>query len=320
MYTLVLTHDIDYLSLKEIPWSCKTLWGFSYRCLKAAVSFSQFRYSIGQRVELLWNGISMPLVKFGLRDDPWESSLDSIIEMEKRLGVKSTFFFLPFPNLPGITPAGQVAPANRSAFYKVTDYKERIQSLELEGWEIGVHGIDAYRIESSAVREKMEIEGILGHNDIGIRMHWLYTSVAETWQILARAGYRYDSTLGWNEEVGFPDGHFTPFRPFKDQPFTLLPLNIQDQALFEGLKLSDDAAWEKICVILSEAKTHDGVVTVLWHNYSFITPMLWGSTYERIIRQAQADGAQILRAIDAVNNEYAVTKDYEEATKDYEEA
>ncbi len=294
MYTLVLTHDIDYLSLREIPWSCRTLWGFSYRCLKAAVSGRRFRFDMLRRLRLAWDGISMPLIKLGLRSDPWAASLDEMVAMERRFGVRSTLFFIPFPNMPGIAPTGGDAPLNRAAFYAVRDHAERIRELEADGWEIGVHGIDAFRTAESAEREKREIETILGHNDIGIRMHWLYSKDEASWEILRRAGYRYDATYGWNEKVGFPGGHFFPFMPFEGDAFAQLPLNIQDQGL------SEDEAWLKVLRMLNTANAHDGVVTLLWHNYSYAPPFLWGGLYERIVRQALVDGARIVRAMDAV--------------------
>ncbi len=300
MYTLVLTHDIDYLSLREIPWSCKTLWGFSYRCLKAAVSFRQFRFGLLRRLNLVWDGISMPLIKLGLRSDPWEQSLDLMIAMERRLGVRSTLFYIPFPNMPGIAPSGGDAPANRAAFYAAGDNADRIRELEADGWEIGVHGINAYRSVESAEAEKREMETILGHDEIGIRMHWLYSRDEASWEILRRAGYRYDATFGWNEKVGFPGGRYFPFQPFEGDAFAQLPLNIQDQALFDGLGLSEDEALLDVQRMLQTANEHDGFVTLLWHNTSYMAPYMWGGLYERIVRQALIDGARIVRAMDAV--------------------
>ncbi|HLP16698.1 MAG TPA: hypothetical protein VK470_10595, partial [Bacteroidota bacterium] len=202
MYTLVLTHDIDYLSLKEIPWFCRTLWGFSYRCFLAAFTSKLGTRSFRRRARVLWDGISMPLIKLGWRSDPWASSLEQMIEIEKHLGVRSTIYFLPFPNQPGSTPAGMAAPYNRTSFYDVGDHSEMLRLLESEGWEIGLHGINAYWDESSALEEKGKIEEILGHDNIGIRMHWLYYNHEQTWSLLSRVGFRYDATHGWNEKVG----------------------------------------------------------------------------------------------------------------------
>ena len=302
MYTLVLTHDIDCLSLKEFPWMHKTLWGFSYHCLKAAVSPRGIRYSLRQRAMLVWDCVSMPLIKLGLRNDPWAESFALMIATERRLGVRSTLYFLPFPNRAGVTPLGTEAPANRSIYYDVRKEGAMIRALERDGWEIGVHGIDAYWDDTAARQEKQVIEEILGHDKIGIRMHWLYSRDQATWKLLSRTGYAYDATLGWNQAVGFPGGHYTPFRPIDGEPFMLLPLNIQDQALFQEMKLSEEEAWVKASEVIAKANAHDAVVTLLWHNNSFVAPAHWGAMYERIIRQAQADGARIIRAIDAVTD------------------
>jgi peptidoglycan/xylan/chitin deacetylase (PgdA/CDA1 family) len=302
-YTLVLTHDIDVMSLQELPWLCLTLWGFSYRCLMAAFFRGVMKLTIRQRLQAFWYGISMPLIKLGLVRDPWKSSLDLLLDMERRLGVRSTLYFLPFPNIRGTTVSGEPAPANRSIFYSVKEHREQIRALEAEGWEIGVHGIDAHWSAEAAERERHEITAVLGHDHLGIRMHWLYHKGRETFEILSKAGYVYDATPGWNDKVGFPEERFQPYAPINGDPFQVLPLNIQDCAMFEELRLSEDEAWNETTAILKKAALHHAVITVLWHNDSFALPRFWGSFYERLIKQAREDGARIVRAIDIVRTE-----------------
>jgi hypothetical protein len=303
-YILVLTHDIDALSLKELPLRGRTFWGFIYRSL--IVNFRRFlRCDLGIReyLQSLMCVLLLPLIKLGLAKDPWRESLHRMLKIEKQYGVRSTLFFIPISRTPGHTPEGKQAPSNRAAYYDLQAYASLLQRLVREGWEVGVHGIDAYRDLESAKAELQAICRLLpGINKVGIRIHWLYHLGAETWKILEAAGYAYDATFGWNDRIGFPEGQYRPFRPKGISNLVVLPLNIQDGALLGEWRqfLSNKEAWEQVECLLTEAKKVGAVVTVLWHNNSFATPRFWGWLYERILERAQQDGAYICRAIDVV--------------------
>jgi len=303
-YILVLSHDIDVLSIKELPLLGRTFWGFAYRCLLV-----NLRRLFMRKLHFMQYGnslkyvILLPFIKVGLAKDPWQESFQIMLDIEKRYGVRSTIFFVPFPRKPGHTPEGKPARGNRAAHYQLEEYKGMLQQLEREGWEIGVHGIDAYLNLKSAKAELEAIRKLIPERDrIGIRVHWLYHKGEETWKILDKAGYAYDATFGWNDRIGFPDGRYEPFKPERAQSLVVLPLNIQDGALLGEWHqfLSNEQAWQQVEQVLAEAKEHKAVVTVLWHNNSFVAPRYWGWLYERIIQRAKEDGARICRAIDVV--------------------
>lgn len=303
-YTLVLTHDIDVLSLKELPLDSKTFWGFVYRCL--IVNFSRLlsgRLSFHAYLDSLKHVLLLPLIKLRITKDPWQESLNVIIELERRYGVRSTFFFIPFARQPGYTPEGKPAPSNRAAYYNLNEFRGLLQKLEREGWEIAVHGINAYHDPALAKAEFEALRKLLSEKDkVGIRMHWLYHRGHETWKILDEVGYIYDATFGWNDRIGFPDGRYKPFKPEGVKSLVVLPLNIQDVALLgeDHQFLNNEKAWQQAEEILEEAKKHRAVVTILWHNNSFVAPRYWGWLYEKIIQKAREDCAYICRAIDVV--------------------
>ncbi len=139
---------------------------------------------------------------------------------------------------------------------------------------------------------------ILGHKRIGHRSHWLYSMGRHTWNVLRDAGFAYDASYGWNYRVGWPGGRRSPFHPFSEDPFVVLPLNIQDGALLESAmtRLGMRKAWEQVRALLRQASESGGIITVLWHTHSFCEPRDWGGLYEKIILQAKADGAGIVPA------------------------
>ena len=63
-------------------------------------------------------------------NDPWQKSLNIILEMERKYEVRSTLFFIPFSKDPGHTPGGNKAPINRACYYDILNHASLIQSLE----------------------------------------------------------------------------------------------------------------------------------------------------------------------------------------------
>ncbi len=303
-YIIVLTHDIDVLSVKELPLLGRTFWGFVYRCLIVNLRrVLSRRLHLREYVASVKQTLFLPLVKLGLAPDPWAKGVKEILGIEKQYGVRSTFFFIPFPKRPGHAPEGESAPNNRAAHYKLDGYRDLLQQLEQKGWEVGVHGIDAYLSLESAKAELEAVRNLIPKKDkIGIRMHWLYHKGEETWKVLDEAGYTYDATFGWNDRVGFPDGRYGPFKPEGVKNLVVLPLNVQDGALLGKSHqfLRNEEAWQQVEQILKVAKEHRATVTILWHNHSFVAPRYWGWLYEKIIQKAKEDGAYICRAIDVV--------------------
>ena len=177
-YTVVLSHDVDHPSLKKYPFFSKTVASFLKHCMwdnLGRVFFqdiSFFDYCDGIKWCFLY-----PLVKLGIIPDPWERAIWDIVALEKSYGVKSTFFFIPLKDRVGHVAPGKAAPLRRSARYDVRDYKTMIERLAIEGWEVGVHGIDAHiSVESAKAELKIVADLLPSGTPIGIRMHWLYQS------------------------------------------------------------------------------------------------------------------------------------------------
>ncbi len=326
-YTLVLTHDVDHLSMRGLPFLSR-----AQLALVKALVFGNLRRVFRGRLELrdyvssLALALKLPLVALGLCRDPWERSIEVVTQLEDRYGVRSTFFFMPFDRQPGHVQPGISASQNRASYYRVSNHADLIRSLTARGWEVGIHGIDCHVSAAAAAAERAELAAIVGQDyRIGVRMHWLYSS-PELRRNLAEADYAYDATLGWNDRIGFPRADEEPgnrgqspngdsplpgsspaFRPFKDAEtgLDILPLNIQDVALLRAdhMDLGPEQAWKSIKAVLDEARAHQAVVTVLWHNDSLLPPRCWAGLYRRILEQARSDGAVVERAIDAVSEE-----------------
>jgi len=302
-YVLALTHDVDVLSVRDLPWTSRTLWGFAARCLVGnVVRLWRGRISFSQYLRGLLPGALLPLVKSRILADPTEESFKKMLEIERRHDVRSTLYFIPEANLPGTAPSGRAAPSHRAAYYSIQRMRHCLCLLESEGWEVGVHGVNAYCDLGAARRELQAVSSVLRHNGLGHRSHWLYSKGRSSWELLRDAGYTYDASYGSNFHVGWPGGRRWPFRPFPDHPFTVLGLNIQDETLLHATRqnLGQQEAWRRISALMGDARQRGGVLTVLWHAHSFSAPSYWADTYERIIAQAKTDGAAIVPAKEAI--------------------
>lgn len=288
-YSLALTHDVDITSVRER--SLPSVLYATYNC------FLQRRFIEGARIVL---------AKFGLAKDPWDL-FEAWRTLEEQLRVKSTFYFLPRNGHAGIR-----SPKIRAGHYSIDDIL--VEEFAASGWEVGVHGIDNWVDRASAASERRSLSKD-ARVKVGTRVHWLHFDEG-TWQILDDAGYDYDSTFGYNEDVGFRAGTLQVYQPRGVQRLLELPLHIQDVSLFgrhcwltteEGCKrvgclsLDEDEASRTCNEILDQALRYGGAVTVLWHSDCLAAPRDWGDVYTSIINRATADGAWITRAIDIVD-------------------
>jgi peptidoglycan/xylan/chitin deacetylase (PgdA/CDA1 family) len=299
-YKIVLTHDVDHLALRNVPLLSRKTGSFIKQCVFSNLKkFLKNEINGFTYIKSLLAVLSLPPVKAGWFEDPMARCLRRILEMEKQYGVRSTFYFIPFMRTPGLECQGVPASQYRGADYDVRDYGDLLLGLEQNGWEVGIHGINAHIGANEAAEELQVFQALLpGKKKWGMRVHWLYQP-GDLWKNLKKAGYYYDTTFGSNEETGFKD---QCFHPFKKDGLWVLPLNIQDGALLAGWhkNLSPARAWEEIRALMDTAKEKQAVLTILWHNASFGPPRYWDGVYRKIIEKGLDDGAEFLTALQAV--------------------
>ena len=277
-----LTHDVDFVGITDHRFD-RTMWGFLYRStLGSLLKALESKLSWSKCMQNWAAALSLPLVYLGLRDDFW-LEFDRYMEIEKQLG--STFFFLPFKNVPG-TLGIESAPKSRAAKYDVARISEQVAKLVENDCEVGLHGIDAWQNLECAQSERNRIRQITGKSEFGIRMHWLYWKETSP-EILEEAGFTYDSTFGYNNAIGFRAGTTQPFCPLGAESLLELPLNIQDSAMFycDRMGLSEDKALNACKELLQSMS--GGVLTVNWHTRSLSPERLWGEFYAALLKEIE---------------------------------
>ena len=297
-FTACLTHDVDHPSVRQHKLD-HTIVGFLYR----AIFDSLLRLFAGdlsiREVLVNWAAaLKLPFVYLGMAKDFWHEFANRYLELEK--GLPSTYFLIPFSKRAGIKSDGP-APRLRAAHYGARDLASTIKKLAAANCEIALHGIDLW-LDSSKGREELdEIRRLTGTTTVGARMHWLYYN-AQSPVALEAAGAAYDSTIGYNETVGYRAGTTQIFKPLNAVGLLELPLHAMDTALFyrSYLSLTSRQATKRLGELSDNAARFGGALTVNWHDRSVVPERLWDDCYRGLIDDLQRRGAWFATAGQAV--------------------
>jgi hypothetical protein len=279
-----LTHDIDHPSLRNHRWD-HTMFGFLYRAAIGSLKDTLRGRKPLSKLLRNWAAAGrLPLVYMGLADDPWRG-FDRYLDIEA--GRRGTYFVIPRSNDAGRRADGP-APARRAARYSLQDIQPQLDRIRSAGGEVAVHGIDAWNDCDKAIEERRRVYETSGAPPAGVRMHWLYFDNASP-AVLEAAGYTYDSTIGYNETVGFRAGTLQGFRPAGAATLLELPLHIMDTALFYPcyLNLDETGARARILKLLDQAARFGGALTINWHDRSIAPERLWEEFYVELIEEVK---------------------------------
>lgn len=97
---------------------------------------------------------------------------------------------------------------------------------------------------------------------MSIRQHYLHYDIRVTPAVHAEAGFKYDSTLGFNDNVGFRFGTCYPWYLYdlkekKEVSVIEIPLIVQDGAMLnqaKGMRLDEDTAFQLVEFVLPHFK------------------------------------------------------------------
>ncbi len=210
-----------------------------------------------------------------------------IVELEAKYDAKSSFYFL------------ALNPEETDFNYDIKDLESELGILSDSGWEVGLHGgHESYNSLEDIKEKKSRLEKVLGKRVIGYRNHYLRFKVPNTWEFLSKAGFKYDTTLGYPDCAGFRNGMCHPYRPFnlnEGHPIDIMeiPLVIMDRSFFKDyMRLDVKKAWECTKHLINTVEQHNGVITILWHNNTCID----GETlkyYEKVLEYCAGKNAWI---------------------------
>lgn len=287
-----LTHDVDWV----------TLHSFRQSARMRAESFLNDSSLKGRARNLIRVGLDIVrLIRHSNVRDPLHC-YEQWLEVEKKVGARSTFFFWP-----GWKAVGRHHPSD--CLYNLEDrivfdrqrctVAEMIREIDRRGWEIGLHpSWYSFDDVDEMKRQKAALEKELGREVVSVRQHYLHYDIRITPRIQAEAGFRYDATLGFNDNVGFRFGTCYPWRLYdlrKEQELLLteIPLIIQDGAMLssaKGMRLDEDTAFQYVVRIAEAVERVGGVLNLLWHPNAVIKPTWW-NLYEHSLEYLEKKNA-----------------------------
>lgn len=261
-FTVLLTHDVDkiYPSIKY------KIYIFIKQLLKG---------NINKSIKALFNS----------KKNYW--TFHQIQELEDKYGAKSTWFFLTAKKdiQELLNPLGQIN-------YKIEDkkLKEEIRKIIQNKNEIGLHtGYYSFKDVNEIKKEKKRLEQTIGEKIIGIRNHYLMFDIKNTWNAQTKAGFLYDSTLGYTNRIGTITGKYESFETNKISPESKLleiPLNIMDKNI---TNIND----KELKQIINTVADEKGVLVINFHNSIFdinLYPKM-DHKYELLLKEAKKRNA-----------------------------
>ena len=256
-FAVCLTHDIDVVFLYTSKLSIM---------YNAAKSLKQ-----GQ----IKTALKIPFYKTNKNWNPL-CNFEDIMALEDKYDAKSSFYFL------------TLNKGDLDFNFEIGDFGHEIGNIADKGWEVGLHGgHNAYNNLAEIEDKKKRLEKVLGKKVVGYRNHFLKFEVPDTWMLLSKAGFKYDSTFGYADCVGFRNGMCHPFKPFnlntgKEIDILEIPLTVMDCTLFDYMRLDFDKAWDVTKMLIDIVERHKGVITILWHNTYMVDDKL--KFYEKMLK------------------------------------
>lgn len=224
-------------------------------------------------------------------------NFDTILNIEKRNNIKSTFFFIPDNSGSNI-----ISDADYSLNSKeMTNILQKIKALN---HEIGIHGSFNSGLNYKKLKQNIDNFPVKIN---GSRFHYLAIHIPQTYNLLEKSNLNFDSSLGFPDHIGFRNGYCYPFFPYdiqNDKPFTFVEFSLHIMDITLQHKRNMDLSLKQAIIIVGnlveQINKFNGYFVLLWHN-SFFTGYKykrWASVFEHIIEICKKNNAEFLRMSD----------------------
>ncbi len=187
-------------------------------------------------------------------------NFQEIIRLEQEYGATSSFFFLATDR------------DFRRFRYRIEDLETDIGCIRDQNHEVGLHGgYGTYDDCAAMAVEKARLEKVLNSEIVGYRNHYLQFRVPQTWHLLQESGFKYDTTFGYPNAMGFRNGMCHPYWPFdinsgRHIDILEIPLGIMDVHLPER---GSAETWSAVAGMVDGVEACHGILTLNFHNDTF---------------------------------------------------
>ena len=284
-FAVALTHDVD------VPWRWTRIG-----VLGAAARLKG--HALAGRVAPALHearGLArVPLHRIRGSDPNWR--FGEIAAEERAHGSRSTFFVM----------AGHGHRADGAAPESYERLRPRlVETLADAGAEIGLHGSYLAAEDLDRLARERALLAQLDGPLVGHRYHYLRVDPHRNLVPLEGLGFRYDTSLGFPDALGFRGGIAHPFRVWdlagdRQSDLIEVPLAVMDATLaeerYEGL--SAEAAKPRVLALLDWAAEHGGGFSILWHPERFDVPSArgWDRLYFEVMDAVRERGGVCMSA------------------------
>lgn len=216
-------------------------------------------------------------------DDFW--LFEDVMQEEAKYGFNSTFFFAAVSQFDDWGSISDVA-------YNIQDLKfaKTFKNITSRGFEIGLHAsYNAYHNENYLRNEKEKLEKIAGVEIVGLRHHRWHIGKEQfkTLRMHEKAGLEYDSSIAFNDHIGFRRSVALPYYPWDEVDRRMinviqLPVFCMDGNLFYNQTENHDAIG-KLKNYVNIIKQSGGLGVVDWHVRTSFPKnskyLKWGKAY-----------------------------------------
>lgn len=266
-----LSHDVDYIN-KTIQLRLKQTAFNGFNTIKSIIKPEKFLKNLKKTIKFAFSNPSYWCF------DYWK-------ELENTHNRKSIFYIY-VKNGKKNFKSWLIDPS-----YDIktnTKLQNKLKELYKNGFQIGLHGSYESASNFQKLKEEKEIlEQILGIKITKTRQHWLNYFEAITPRSHSKL-FEHDSTLGWNDRIGFRSGCASLYNPYdfqnqKAYEYQVIPQIIMDSNIYDYA--DDEQIFQKAKEMIKISKevsktTH---ISVSWHQRVCSSDYNWHLFYEEVL-------------------------------------
>lgn len=168
-------------------------------------------------------------------------------------------------------------------------FKKRLKQISAKN-RIGLHpSYHSFQEPEFIVNQKERLEKVIGLPVTHSRQHYLRFSLPQTYQWLADMGIEQEYSMGYADTIGFRASTCTPFNFYnlhseKALPLKVIPFQVMDRALLQGLKLDPNQAVQQTLTMAKAVNEVGGVFVTVFHNETQSGINEWKG-WERVLQQ-----------------------------------
>jgi len=265
-YEPVLTCDVDYIQKFYRPINL-------IRALGGDI--------VIRKNPFLWFRTTIDFInsKISIKNDPFYT-FDYFMDLAEEIGVKFHFYFMPL-NL-----------GDFDARYNFTDAKDIINTILDREHIVGMHpGYNSYNNAERFKEESEKLKTLYPLPKYG-RQHYLRIKTPETLSYWEENGFEFDSTYGYENDIGFRCGVCYEFPVFdfklsKKLNLTELPLHFMEVAYFERYGCNNSLSNE-VYNLVEQVKNFNGKFVLLWHN---------NNVYDGNLKHAKSNFEELMKLV-----------------------